>query len=55
MSDASAATGRVSGPPDGRGDQARGFRVVVVNSETIGTGESSSGARPITMMIFVIA
>jgi len=28
--------------------------VVVVNSCTVGTGESCSGARPITMMIFVI-
>jgi len=28
--------------------------VVVVSSSTVGTGESCSGARPITMMIPVI-
>jgi hypothetical protein len=31
-----------------------GFLVVVVNCSSVGTGESGSGTRPITMMIPVI-
>lgn len=35
-------------------NQQQVFSVVVVNSDTVGTGESCSGARPITMLILVI-
>ena len=47
--------GKVKGPPDGGGNQDGGFLVVVVRSETVETGESCSGTRPITMLIHVIA
>lgn len=43
----------VSSAPDGGRHQAT-FLVVVVKSETVGTGESCSGTRPITMMLVVI-
>jgi len=55
MSGGSAATGAAQSPPDGGGKSERVFLVVVVRSETVGTGESCSGARPITIMIFAIA
>ena len=54
MSDGSAATGKAQSPPDGGVNNEVMVLVVVVRSETVGTGESCSRARPITMMIFVI-
>jgi hypothetical protein len=54
-SGASAATGRAASPPDGGPEPAGAdFLVVVVNSDTVGTGESCNGTRPITIMIPVI-
>ena len=54
MNDGSAVTGAAQNPPDGGGKSERVFLVVVVRSETVGTGESCSGTRPITIMIRVI-
>ncbi|WP_236574676.1 hypothetical protein, partial [Pseudomonas sp. OF001] len=53
--DVSAATGRAASPPDGGpGNREAVFLVVVVKSDTVGTGESCNGTRPITIMILVI-
>ena len=55
MSGVSMAIGRAQSPPDGGViRKVDGFLVVVVSSSTVGTGESCSGIRPITMMICVI-
>lgn len=47
------AIGKAKGPPDGGSNQqgVMVFFVAVVSSSTVGTGESCSGARPITTMI----
>ncbi len=56
MSAASALTGKAKRPPDGGGSQVGrdGLLVVVVSGNTVGTGESCSGTRPITMLILRI-